>query len=91
VSELLARAVQVFEADPTMIAPVLAYQRRLHGWDSVMLAAWLGMAVEELPRLALCRRPDTMGPDFAEAVCALARYVGCDAGRLRSLLQSFPR
>jgi hypothetical protein len=32
-----------------------------------------------------------MGPDFAEAVCALARYVGCDEDRLRTLLQSAPQ
>lgn len=57
------------------------------GGDDAVLAARLGCPPANLPRLALCRRPDGSSGRFAEEVRRIAAHAGCDAGRLRDLLR----
>jgi hypothetical protein len=51
------------------------------------LAAYLGCAPEELPKLALCRVPHATTPRFREDVERIAAYVHADSSRLVQLLR----
>ena len=90
-SDLLTRAAQSLEDDPTVMASALAVYRRRTGMDAAALERWLGLAPGHLPRLALCRRPDPMRPTFDADVAALAVFVGCAPERLRELLDQLAR
>jgi hypothetical protein len=50
------------------------------------LAAWLGMDVDGLLRLAACPLPDRRAPDFPRQVRRLSAYASCDVVRLVLLL-----
>lgn len=65
------------ESDPLFLAAQLALYRDSRGWTDDDLAAYLGVPVESLTRLALCRRCET--PAHVREVAA---EFGCDAGRL---------
>ena len=86
-SDLLARAAERAESEPSLMAPVLAAYRRRHRLDAPALAAFLGCTVARLYGLALCRRPVLDRPDLEAAVASLAAYIGCDAGRLLTMLR----
>lgn len=86
-SELLLRAIRSLESDPDVIASALAAYRRRHALGDDAIAAWLGCDVTDVPRLALCRRPDRAGAGFAEMVARIAAFVPCDRERLRTLLE----
>jgi hypothetical protein len=87
-SRYLARAAARAEAEPFFIASALAAYRTLAGLDDRQLATWLGCPPENLPRLALCRRPDGESVMFSDEVQRIARYVEGDPGRLAHLLRA---
>jgi hypothetical protein len=60
---------------------------RVGSTDDVAVAARLGCPPENLPRLALCLRPNDASNQFAAEVHKIATYVGCDAVHLRDLLR----
>lgn len=84
-SSILWRAMAALESDPEVIASALASARKQYLTDAE-LAASLGMAVDDLPRLGLCRRPEPSAPGFRDEVSAIARFAGCDPDRLAVLL-----
>jgi hypothetical protein len=88
VNRHLARAAARAEADPFFVASALAAYRALLGMGEARLAAWLGCSVENLARLALCRRPDGESAMFGEEVRRIAAYVDGDASRLANLLRT---
>ncbi len=55
------RLVDRAEADLFYLASALAAYRRAEGLDASALAEFLGCAPADLPRLALCRKPGTLG------------------------------
>ena len=86
-SQLLARAAQVAEHNPLVLAPTLAAYRQRHGVDERMLAAHLGCPLPAVHGLALCAQPSPDTSTFTTDVQRLAAYVGCDAERLLTLLR----
>ena len=83
---LITRAAAALAADQRVLAAVLAAAQCQTGMSTAALAAWLGLSAGDLPKLALCARPDPARPTFGREVTALAAYVGCDPTRLRQLL-----
>ena len=84
----LARAAARAATDRFFVASALAVYRGLVGFDEAQLAAWLSCAVEQVPRLALCRRPDGESAMFAEETQRIAEFAGVDAVRLANLLRA---
>ena len=85
---ILARGARHFAADRRVVAAALTAYGAHTGLDEAALAAWLGLSVERLHGLALCTAPNLTSPHAADEVAVLARYVGCDADRLRNLLDA---
>ena len=85
---IVRRAAAALEGEPSVLASALAAYRHRHGLDEAALAAWLGLAPERLPALALCHRPDPAAPHCPEMVAGIAQYVGCDVARLTALLRA---
>jgi len=84
----LVRAAARAEGDPFFIGFALAAYRDLAGFDDRQLGTWLGCPLQNLPRLALCRRPDGESAMFGDEVQRIARYVEVEAGRLAQLLRA---
>ncbi|MBI4497317.1 MAG: hypothetical protein HY689_05405 [Chloroflexi bacterium] len=83
----LRRAAQRAAARPFFVARDLAAYMELHQVGEEALADLLGCSPEQLPRLALCRRPDPAGADFRSEVERIAQHVGARAERLAQLLR----
>lgn len=81
----MERLVERTANDSQFIAACLAAAGLLR--DRAAAAARLGCSVEQIPRLALCRRPDATGARFADDVRRIAEFVNCDPVRLRDLLR----
>lgn len=80
----LARRV---ETDPFFLASALRTFAESEGLDEAGLAAYLGCVVGDLPRLALCRRPNPNPPFFAADVEAIARHFAISGDRLAELVR----
>jgi hypothetical protein len=59
---------------------LVAYQRK-HGLDDAALADFLGCFISSLPRLGLCRKPESR-----EEVERVAWYAGCAPNQLAQVL-----
>ena len=77
--------VERVAGDPRFIGAALAEAGLLH--DRTAAAARLGCSPEQIPRLALCRRPNADDERFADDVRNIAAFVSCDPVRLRDLLR----
>ncbi len=85
-SQLAALAVRLRANQAYMAWSLGEYGREEHlGEDEVALV--LGLDTAMFTRLALCRRPDSARPDFAEQVKQIAEYTGIDAAVLAALLR----
>lgn len=87
--DLVRRAAARAAEREGFVAAALAVYQELYGMDEEKLAAFLGGAPDDLPRLALCRRP---APDAAPAVFRagverIAAYAGVRAPALAALLR----
>lgn len=85
---LIDRAARALAADPRVIASALSAYQRQTGTSEPDLAAWLRLTPAGLHALALCARPDPSDLGYAHLVVATAQYAGCDAARLRLLLDA---
>ena len=90
VSPLLARAARQATCHRFLMAQPLATYRDRHRLDDAQLAHYLGCSVPALHGLALCRRPQPASPRYTDDLHALATYIGCDAARLRVVLEDTP-
>ena len=84
---LITRAAAALAADRRVMASVLTVTQRQTGMSAAELAAWLELPVGDLPKLALCARPNPARPTFTREVADLAAYVRCDPVRLWLLLE----
>jgi hypothetical protein len=88
-TEITTNAMEILvervAGDPRFIGAALAEAGLLH--DRTAAAARLGCSPEQIPRLALCRRPDPTNERFADDVRRIAEFVRCDPVRLRDLLR----
>jgi hypothetical protein len=67
------------------MAWLLAQAQARQGWSEAQVAAQLGLAPGQLPRLALYLR---CRPDhFAEDVAAIAAQVGCEPAALANVVR----
>lgn len=86
--DLLARAATRAAQTPFYTAWALQAYREQENFSPEELAAWLECAAGDLPRLGLCRRPDTNDlPAFAADVAHLAQRFGLNADALANLLR----
>lgn len=72
---------------PYFLAHDLKTYRTLQQWGDAELAACLGCPLATLPKLALCRRPDTQSHRFQEDVKAIAAFAGLDPVPLVRILR----
>lgn len=85
--QLLAALAERLRDDPQYMARTLdVYQRRARLSDAEMARA-LGATPEMLLRLALCRRPASDAPDFAEQARELADFTLIDETRLIAVIR----
>lgn len=84
----LARFARRVEQDSSFMASALAAYRAAENLDDVGLAAMLGCALDDLPVLALCSRPDPASARFQADVRRIAAYVGVNPLALVRLLRA---
>ena len=84
---LLKSLAQRLETDPHFMAYALAQYRLQEGIEVEEIAQSLGMMPEMISRLAVCLRPDSLSPQFAEQVREIADYTLADEERLANLLR----
>jgi len=83
----LAALARRLRNDPRYMAYVLAvYQRQEELMDDE-LAQELGTLPPLVVRMAICKRPDSSSPQFAEQVRELADYTLTDAAQLAGVLR----
>lgn len=74
-------------ANPSFMAHALRRYTEMENLTAEQLALELGTLPELVDRLALCRRPASDDPAFAERVRQLADYTLIDAGSLANVLR----
>lgn len=84
---LLRRAAARAASRQAFLASALAEYQTLHSLDERRLAVWLGIAPAQLPRLALCLRPEGTGMPFREGIQQIVAATGVDGDRLAALLR----
>jgi hypothetical protein len=84
----MTRAARRMEGDVFYMASALAAYRAIEGLDDESLAARLSCDVDDLPSLALCRRPDPTSPRFQAEVQRIADYAGVQPLALVRLLRA---
>jgi hypothetical protein len=84
-ARLLRRTVRAAEASPVFLAAVFARYRAVEGLDDAEVAGRLGVTVNRLDELAICRRPR---PElFRQDVAAIATRFGADSGALAAIVR----
>src|SRR5882724_153507 len=84
--ELLTHAARRAQDRPAYVAWALAQVQVREGLSDEALAAWLGLATVDLPRLALCLRPR---PDhWAEDLAQIATRLGLPSEPLAVILRA---
>ena len=72
---------------PFFLAGVLLAYQEAHKMNDHALASFLGCAPDDLPRLALCRRPRAAPPEFRADLAHLAARFHLRAEQLANLLR----
>ena len=85
--DLLHHAAQRARDREAFVASALHAYQALHNMGDDEMAAFLGCSPANLPRLALCRRPDAASTHFRAGVDEIAAYAGVDRFRLAELLR----
>lgn len=69
------------------LAADIDYFRSLKSLNDQELSDFLGCQPDELPRLALCRKPRLVGTEFSKDVVRIAQAFGLKAERLAALIR----
>ena len=85
--QLLAALAERLRDNPQFMAHALDVYQRRAGLSDAEMARALGATPEMLARLALCHRPASGAPDFAEQARELADYTLIDEARLASVIR----
>jgi hypothetical protein len=85
--DVLARAVQKAQNNPFFLANVLNEFQRQNNLNDASLAKLIGCKAQDLPRLALCRCPNTSQPTFASDVNHLAHRFGLHENDLANIIR----
>lgn len=86
-SRALRQAAELAAENPFFLASALEAYRSFNGLDDAALAAHLGCSLQDLPRLAFCRRPGLEPTAFRKEVEQIAAYASVKAERLALLLR----
>jgi hypothetical protein len=86
-SEALRIATTRAADNSRFIGYVLEIYREHEGLSEDQLADALGIEVVFLPRLYLCKRPDSAASDFGERVNAIADYALVEAPTLAAIIR----
>lgn len=84
-SDAVRRASRRAVEEPFFLAGALESYKEENDLDDAGLAAFLGCGPDDLPRLALCRRPREA--TFPQDVAHLARRFSLDGARLAQLVR----
>jgi len=83
----IRRAVELAAENPFFLASALEAYRSLNGLDDTALADYLDCSLEDMIRLAFCRRPGLDPTVFRKEVEQIAAYAPVKAERLAQLLR----
>jgi hypothetical protein len=83
----LTRVAKKFRADPAYMASVLVAYQSQEKLDDSELADRLAIEPDQLPRLALCKRPQSQGNKFAEQIRQIATYTGANQVVLAQIIR----
>ena len=86
-SEALRIAARRAAEDPIFLGHVLKIYREHERLSEDQLARFLGTETLFLPRLYLCKRPDSAKSDFAERVSAIADYALIETATLAGIIR----
>jgi hypothetical protein len=89
-AEITRRLVARLETSPEFLAFVLRRYRDAQGFDDARLAAKIGARVDDLPRIAICRRPRHDSDDpahFRQDVESIAEEFGLDPRQLAEVVR----
>src|SRR5215831_18010124 len=86
-SDILQRAAQRASERPFFLANALVAYQTLYQCGEAELVEFLGCTRAALPKLALCRLPNTMASGFRTEVERIASYSGANSTRLAQLLR----
>jgi hypothetical protein len=86
-SDILQRAAQRASQRPFFMASALAVYQELYQLGENGLARFLDCPQAALPKLALCRLPNTTTSSFRAEVERIASYSGVNSVRLAQLLR----
>jgi hypothetical protein len=84
---LLNSLVQRLQTNPAYMASALAGYQKQESISNTVLAQQLGIDENQLPRLALCKRPRQKEGVFQKDVCQIAAYVGANEIMLGQILR----
>lgn len=85
--ELLNRIAQRASHRAFFVASTLSTYQNQEQIGEAELAAFLGCSPQNLPKLALCRRPDSSASSFRDEVKQIAKYAGVSQVRLAQLFR----
>ena len=85
--DILRLAAERAADEPSFFAYVLREYRAMFSLDQRSLARKLGCTVDDMTRLALCRKPDLSAPKWSEDLEKVANYVRVDAVLLLNILR----
>ncbi len=83
----LAQLAERLSADPAYMASVLATFQIQERLDVAGLAKLLSISMEGLTRLALCKRPLSDRPEFANQVRQVAAFAGVEPATLAQFIR----
>ena len=85
--EPLEKLADLASAEPFFLANVLSAYARAERLDVAGLAAALGCAAEDLPKIQLCRAPRGDAEGFREDVDCVSRRFQLDPARLAAVVK----
>ena len=85
--ELIRIAAERAASEPAFFAHVLREYCAMFGLNQRSLATKLGCKIDDVTRLALCRKPDFDAPKWHEELEKIAHFVHIDSQLLLQLLR----
>jgi hypothetical protein len=83
----LARLAQKLRADSAYMSSVLFFYQSQERLGDTELATQLALDVVQLPRLALCKRPQSQSNNFSKQVRQIAAYTGANEIALAQIIR----
>lgn len=85
--DLIKKAAAKAIAQPYFLANALSVFQKIHRIGNDGLASFLECSEDDLPRVALCRKPDPSGIRFRQETEQIAGYAGINSLKLAQLLR----